>query len=258
MSLIGQITAIARITFTESRRNKGVLILVVSGLCLLCAGLVLSSMAVGDHKRVILHTGFWVIGIYGLISNLFLGLNSIYGDLVKKIVYMIFSRPVKRWTFVVGKFFGMVWVCFGVYAGLAVGFTSLLLLTGTAVTENTIIALSFLFVEWCLLAGFSVLFASFTSPLLHAFFLTMIYFIGHWTNYLYAYASNAESAMQKTLLLMVYYTFPNLEALNYRTFVFQDKPIDGGIMLTSLLTALLWLLSALFASGLIFSHRDLK
>ena len=53
-------------------------------------------------------------------------------------------------------------------------------------------ALIFIFGEWILISSFSLFFASFTTPVLHNFFLVGLSFLGHYSNDLRLFADNAS------------------------------------------------------------------
>jgi Cu-processing system permease protein len=255
--LLRQIVSLSRTTLIENIRNKALTVLILTGVILLFASLVLANMAIGDSIRVITNSGFWILGIYGLITTLFLGLNAIQEDIRKKSIYMLFSRPVNRYVYLIGKFVGTACVCLVVHAFLTTAFLLLLRISGGSLTTNFLIALAFILLEWMVLAGFSILFATFTSPLLHSFFLISIYFIGHWAKYLYTYAQNIEDIYIQKLLVAIYYLFPNLEALNFRGLALYSGTADSGLIFQCLLTGLCWLAATLFSATLLFNRRQL-
>ena len=141
------------------------------GTLLILVSLVFGQMAVGGRVRVIQNMGFWVIGLWGLFSVLYLGSNIISQELKHHTIYMILSRPVNRSVFLLGKFTGMLIVLFLIFLLLSLIWLGLLLLEGIDISPMHLIALGFILGEWVLLAAMSLFFASFTSPLLHNFFL---------------------------------------------------------------------------------------
>ncbi len=250
-----QVWAFTLITFKENLRNNAYLILSLTGICLFLAAGMLANMAVGDQTRVVLDSGFWILGILGVVSSLVLGLNAVQNDLNKKIIYTMLSRPVDRWVYMSGKFAGILAMGWLIFITLSFILVMALVMTGTPVSVNILTAIGFIFLEWCVLFGFSILFASFTGPLLHALFLFSLYFIGHWASYLFAYARNAQDQLLENVLLILYYGFPNLEALNYRTQALYQTPIPAGHLVQSLGTGLGWTVTVFVLAVLIFNNR---
>jgi ABC-type transport system involved in multi-copper enzyme maturation permease subunit len=255
---IHQMLALARTTIKENIRNRALLTLILTGSVLFSFTILLGTLAIGDELKVVVDSGFWIMGIFGLITALFLGQNTIQGELQKKTIYMISSRPVERWVFIMGKFCGMTWVILVMNLILSLIFSAIFLLSGGSVTHELIISLASILIEWWVLAGFSLFFASFTTPLLHGFFLVTLYFIGHWTNYLYAFAMNTEDIILKKVLIILYHVFPNLEALNYRSLVLYEEPAEPMMLLLSLCSGLFWLITAIFSAVVIFTRRELR
>lgn len=250
-----QIATISRITIKENVRNKSFAVLILTGVVLFVFSNVLGTMTIGEKNRVIMNSGFWIIGMWGLITTVFLGIASIQREIQKKTVYMIFSRPVERYVFILGKFCGILIVMMMVNSVLSLVFIIQLSLAGEVISLKLCLALVSIFLEWVVLAGFSLFFSVFTSPLLHGFFLSSIYFMGHWSNYLYAFAYNTENLFYKYVLIVMYNGFPNLEALNYRTLALYDETIQPLLFLQSACTSVGWTATTLTAAILLFNQR---
>ncbi|MDD9304598.1 MAG: ABC transporter permease [Desulfobacter sp.] len=252
-----QIFALSKITVKENLRNRAFFVLVFAGMLLYFFSAILGMMAVGDTSRVILDGGFWILGIFGLISSLFFGLNIIQAEVKRKIIYMMISRPMSRTNYILGKFFGIFIIMLLLYLVLSGIFILLLSLTHTPISGKFFIVLISIFLEWSVMAGFSLFFAVFTSPFLHGIFLTAIYFIGHWTKYLYAYAQNTQELSLKYILTGLYTLFPNLEALNYRTLVIYEQAVDSSLLVQSLLTGSGWIVAGIVGAVFIFNQKKL-
>jgi len=252
-----QIAALSRATIIENFRNKSFATFLVTGGMLFIASVLLGRMAVGDFNRVILDAGFWIIGMFGLASSLFFFLNAIQGEIRRKTIYILLSRPMKRWVFILGKFLGILAVLLMVYLALSTFFISILYLNDCIISIKLIFSLASLFFEWCVLASFSLLLSVFTSNLLHGIFLTSLYFIGHWSNYLNAYAQNTSDLFLKKILIALYTAFPNLEALNYRSLTLYDETPDFLLLFHSFLTGSGWIMTAIAASIVIFNRKNL-
>ena len=254
---VKQVLTLAFNISRENLRNRAFIILFFSGFMLFFLAQILGTAAVGDRNRVIQDMGFWVIGIWGLISSIFLGSNVITREISKKTIYMILSRPVNRIVFILGKFFGIImvmFVLFGMFSGI---FIIQLLIIGKVFTINFFIALFCVFLEWIVLAAFSIFFAVFTSPLLNGFILTAIFFFGHWSKHLYIYSENVTQIILKNFLILIYHILPNLELLNYRGADLYNETIELIMILKSILLSGLWSMTALLGGILIFSLRRL-
>lgn len=252
-----QVAALALNVFREAARDRLLLIIAASGVGVLLFSLVLGEMAVGGEARVLQNTGFWLLGVWGLLAVLYLGSNIIGREIKQKTVYLILSRAVGRPTFLIGKFMGMVAVLVPAFALLAGAWLVLMLSRGIDLSPMHGLAMAFIFGEWVLLCAFSVFFASFTSPILHNFFLIALSFLGHWSNDIRLLADNTANLGVQRLLKGLYHLLPNLEALNFRREALYDLTVPPALVGEALLVWLLWSGAALVAAVAVFHRRRL-
>lgn len=257
MILIPQIRALAVNIWREATRDRLILMLVGSGVLLMLVSLVFGQMAVGGQARVLQDMGFWVIGMWGLIAVLYLGSGIIKHELQRKTVYLVLSRPVGRATFLMGKYFGMALVLMTAFVLLSAAWLVVLFSTGTSVNATHFWALGFIFGEWMLLSAISLFFASFTSPMLHNFFLVSVSFLGHWSNELKIFADNARTETLRFVLNALYHLLPNLESLNFREAAVYNDVVSQAVIWQGALVLLGWTATALVAANLIFMQRRL-
>ena len=141
---------------------------IVLGAFLLFTGLFLIQFFVtGALSHTTQASGFWGMGFLGLIVSICLGMNSIQREIKTKTFFMVFCRPVERWVFILGKYLGTMGMVAIIYPLVLAMWFALMAFNGVAVTANHWIALGFIFLEWCVLCSFSLVFASFCSGIFH-------------------------------------------------------------------------------------------
>lgn len=253
--IIFQIWALAINVWREASRDRILITLGGFGVLLIFFSLVLGQMAVGGQERVLQNMGFAVIGFWGLLAVLYLGSNLVRQEIKKQTVYLVLSRPVGRVTFLMGKFLGMMLVLLVLFVLLVFSWLLLLWAKNIPITSQHFWALGFILGEWILLASFSLFFASFTSPLLHNFFMFGITFLGHWSNDLRLFALNTKSFWGQKLLQSIYYILPNLEALNFRNEALYGDSIPLNLLFEAAGILGGWMLSALITANLLFLWR---
>jgi hypothetical protein len=156
-----------------------------------------------------------------------------------------------------GKFIGVLLVLLSIFCLLAAAWLAIMQLKAIPLTTLHFWALAFIFGEWILLAAFSLFFASFTSPLLHNFFLVGVTFLGHWSNDLRIFAVNAQALWLKKLLNILYYILPNIEALNFREAALYNEAISSGLLMEGAVVLIGWIATALAGANLLFARRRL-
>jgi ABC-type transport system involved in multi-copper enzyme maturation permease subunit len=257
-SVLGfQMWALAINVWREAVRDRLLHILTGSGVVLMLFSLILGQMAVGGQDRVVQNMGFWILGIWGLLAVVYLGSNIIRQEIQQHTVYLVLSRPVNRPTFLLGKFIGVLLVLLSIFCLLAAAWLAIMQLKAIPLTTMHFWALAFIFGEWILLAAFSLFFASFTSPLLHNFFLVGVTFLGHWSNDLRIFAVNAQALWLKKLLNILYYILPNIEALNFREAALYNEAISSGLLMEGAVVLIGWIATALAGANLLFARRRL-
>ena len=140
-----QLWAMATNVWLEAVRDRFLYILTGSGIVVLLSSLILGQMAVGGQERVIQNTGFWVMGIWGLLAVIYLGSNIVRQEIERHTVYLILSRPVNRPTFLLGKFTGMVLVLFSAFCLLAAAWLAVMQFKAVPLTSRHFWALIFIF-----------------------------------------------------------------------------------------------------------------
>lgn len=251
-----QILSLASHNIKTSFRNRSLPILSLTAVLLVFTVNILSTMTVGGHDRIIQNGNLWIMGITGLIAGLYFSLNIISSELKNKTFYLILSRNVSKNAFITGKFVGICINLFILFIFLScLYFFQLVFLTEIEITVVHFTTLFFIFCEWIILSSFALLFACFTNPFIHSFLLACLYFIGHWSRYIYIFSKNTNDVFLKKTLSFFYYVFPNLEVLNYKYNVIYNEAINSSDIILSVFTALFWTLAAYASTLILFNLR---
>ncbi len=255
--LISQLWALALNVWREAVRDKLIQLLVGFGFFMMLVAIVFGNMAVGGQKRVIEDMIFWIIGLWGLLAVLYMGSAIVKKELQSKTVYLVLSRPISRPVFLTGKFFGMILVLLSVFSLLSIAGAMILQIKGIAISINHLWTVVFIFGEWIMMAALSLFFASFTTPILHNFFLVGVNFLGHYSNDLLIYAENTKDFILKLFLTILYYVLPNLELYNFREKTLYKDIIESAALMHGAAILSGWILVFLIAANLIFVRRRL-
>jgi hypothetical protein len=105
---MGKVWAIAVNTFREAVRNRILYILLIFAIVLLLFSGMVRELTISSQDYVIKSLGLGAINIFGLLIAIFVGIGLVYNELDKKTIYTIVSKPIDRWHFIVGKYFGLL------------------------------------------------------------------------------------------------------------------------------------------------------
>ena len=102
------IFAIARYTVIEQIRNRLYLIILFFGGMILLASLLVGALAPTYKARVIFDLGLLALELFGLATGIFGAVNLVLQEIESKTIYLIITRPLRRSTYIIGRFLGLI------------------------------------------------------------------------------------------------------------------------------------------------------
>lgn len=258
-----RISAIAINTFREAIRNKVLYILLAFALVMIAFSIVLSALSIGSEEKIIKDVGLSAITIFGILISILVGIGLIYNELDRRTIYIIVSKPIRRYEFVIGKYLGLLLTIATNIAIMSGGFFLLLLIKRLSISFSLVGAILLTFLEIAVVTAIATLFSSFSTPVLSAVFTFLIFVAGHLTDDLLKFAelvSKKEVAYAKilaTLSRIVSYILPDLETFNIRNHVVSGVPVAWDLRI-SVIYGILYIGCVLILSAIIFSYRNFK
>jgi len=218
--LLLPVFAIASNTFKEVSRDKVVYTFFVFAVIISFFGLALGSLSVGQDLRIILDLGMFGISTIGGIIAVFAGANLVYKELEKKTCYLIFTKPVRPWQFILGKYLGLALCLLVLIAAMAVFLTltvyiadpgQLLVFKERVLFIGASLLLTYL--ELLLIIAAAEFFSTFSSPIMSVVFTIAFWFIGHSTASLQDLSKLFTNSALQQLANFLYWTLPDLKTL---------------------------------------------
>src|SRR6266481_4120278 len=102
-----RIRFIAENTFREAVRDRVLYNLIAFSLLLTGAAVLVGQISIDIERLVVINLGLTAISLFGLVIAIFIGIGLVSKEIEKRTLYTVLSRPVRRWEFIVGKFFGL-------------------------------------------------------------------------------------------------------------------------------------------------------
>ena len=253
------ILAIAKNAFREAVRDRILYNLILFVLLITASAIFLGDLTDGHEARVIVNLGLSSILVFGTFISIFVGVSLVWKEIEKRTVYSIFSKPVGRGEFIIGKYLGLCLTILVNVAVMGVGVSLALLYVGGGRLAATIWGAVFLiFLELAIITAVAIMFSSFSTPALSALLTFFVFIIGHFSSSL---CDLAEGLGSKTAIIFfnaVYYLLPNLS-----TFSFITNSANGDVAPLKLLGgavayAIVYIVILLTISITIFSRRNFK
>ncbi|HEX4487623.1 MAG TPA: ABC transporter permease [Terriglobales bacterium] len=254
------IAHIASNTFREAIRDRVLYNLIVFALLMSGAAILVGQISIDIERLVVINLGLTAISLFGVVIAIFVGIGLVSKEIEKKTLYTVLTHPVRRWQFIVGKFFGLAGTLTVNTFFMALGVFAALFYVSKHFQRSDggiLIALYFIILQFLIVTALALFFSSFSSPLLSAVFAFSLFVIGSFAEDLRGFAGMAEGAT-RWLATGAAYLVPNLSALNIVSAVAHEQPVSGQLILFNTGYALVYVGMALCGAILIFERRDLK
>src|SRR4051812_40646050 len=132
-----RIVHIASNTFREAVRDRVLYNLIAFAVLITGTSVLVGQISIDIEKIVVMNLGLTAVSLFGLVIAIFIGIGLVSKEIDKRTLYTLLSRPVRRWGFLAGKFFGLsgtlgvntFFMAVGVFAALVSGSHHLLRLT---------------------------------------------------------------------------------------------------------------------------------
>lgn len=255
-----RIYCIASNTFREAVRDRVLYNLIAFALLLTGAAVLVGQISIEIEKLVVINLGLTAVSLFGIVIAIFIGIGLVSKEIDKRTLYTVLSRPVRRWEFIAGKFFGLAGTLVVNTLFMAIGVFAALLYVSRHFSgddASVLPALYFIILQFVMVTAIALFFSSFSSPLLSAVFTFSLFVIGTFAEDLRGFAKMTHG-ITHVLATGAAYIVPNFSALNVISQVAHGSPVNSQLIVFNTAYALVYATSALSAAVLIFERRNLK
>ncbi|MGH9498212.1 MAG: ABC transporter permease [Terriglobales bacterium] len=255
-----RIQHIASNTFREAVRDRVLYNLIAFAVLMCGASILVGQISIGIERLVVINLGLTAVSLFGLVIAIFIGIGLVSKEIEKRTLYTVLSRPVQRWEFIVGKFFGLAGTLVVNTFFMAIGvFLALLYVSHRfqAADGWVLVALYFIILQFLIITALALFFSSFSSPLLSAVFAFSLFVIGSFAEDLRGFAAMAQGAT-RWLATAAAYLVPNFSSLNVISSVAHGQGVPGALVVSETAYAIVYSAMALCGAVLVFERRNLK
>ena len=257
---MNRVVHIAANTFREAVRDRVLYNLVAFAVLLSGAAIFVGQVSISIERLVVVNLGLTAVSLFGVVIAIFIGIGLVSKEMEKRTLYTVLSRPVRRWEFIVGKFFGLTGTLVVNTFCMAIGVFAALLYVSHRFQSSDgwiLVALFFIVLQFLILCSLALLFSSFSSPLLSAVFAFSLFVIGSFAEDLRGFAAMSHG-LTRWLATGAAYLVPNFSALNVIGQVAHEQPIATRLIAYNTAYALAYSAMAICGAVLIFERRNLK
>lgn len=251
---------IARNTFREAVRDRVLYNLIAFALLLSGSAILVSQISIDIERLVVIDLGLSAVSLFGVVIAIFIGIGLVSKEIEKRTLYTVLSRPVRRWEFIVGKFCGLAGTLIVNASLMAIGVFGALLYVAHKFGRPDawiFVALYFIILEFLVICSLSLLFSSFSSPLLSAVFSFSLFVIGSFADDLRGFA-RLTHGFTHWVATGAAYIVPNFSTLNVISAVAHKQPVGVNLIVQNTLYAVFYTVMVMSGAILIFERRNLK
>ncbi|CAN5513042.1 hypothetical protein BH11ARM1_BH11ARM1_13160 [soil metagenome] len=257
------IIAIASTTVGEAVRRKVLLIILLIGVLFLVVAPGLGVLSARSETTVLRGMMLGIIQLTSAVIAVVLTVYMIPNEIERRTIYTILSKPVQRWQFLLGKYFGAV-AALGMMMGLMsfiMVFVYWLQQKNGAEAIELIRAPAMYFIQMSLLAAVAIFFSTFVAPLVNFFLSGGVYLLGSLFN---PFFKSLEDASNTPPVAKMAAKAVNLLIPNFANYNIQNPLINPGTVienerayyLSTTLYGLLYIGALLVAGMWIFDRRE--
>jgi ABC-type transport system involved in multi-copper enzyme maturation permease subunit len=255
-----RVSYVARNTFREAVRDRVLYNLIAFAVLMSAAAILVGKISINIERLVVINLGLTAVSLFGIVISIFIGIGLVSKEIEKRTLYTVLSRPVHRWEFILGKFFGLAGTLVVNTFLMALGVFGALLYVSHHFERADgwlLVALYFIILQFIIITALALLFSSFSSPLLSAVFAFSLFVIGSFAEDLRGFAA-MTTGIARWLALGLAYLVPNFSALNVIGSVAHAQPVSAQLVIYNTAYALTYATMGLSAAVIIFEHRNLK
>ena len=208
--------ALAANTFKEAVRDRVLHSIFFFAIISVFLSLALKEMTIGDQEKVVRSVAQGGLDLFASIIAIFLGISLVWKELDKKTIYTVLSKPIPRWTFVLGKYLGLMMTIAVELLLLTLVYVAVITLQQSFPPSVFFVSIGMLVLELMLLTAWATLFSAYSSPTTAAAFTLSVFIIGHLADDIWIFSNQSDNPGLRELGRALYWALPNFEVLSIR------------------------------------------
>ena len=257
--------------FKESVRDKVLYNLVLFAVLMIAASYLIGQLTAGQDVKIIKDLGLAASSVFGLFIAVFIGVGLVWKEVDRRSVYNLLVKPLRRYEFILGKFFGLALTLAVNIAVMAAALYAVLALMNwmdpglakvaieaPVLDPQLLKAFWLLYVQLLVVTSVALFFSTFSGPMLSAAFTFGLYIVGHFNADLAHFENVVESQAAAWFGKALYFILPNLAPFDVKAAVVHGQPVSLAYVALTTGYGLLYAGAMVALAVLVFSRRDFK
>jgi ABC-type transport system involved in multi-copper enzyme maturation permease subunit len=265
------IVRVAVSAFRESVRDRVLYSLVLFAVLLIGVSYLIGQLTAGQDIKIIKDFGLAAISIIGLLIAVFIGVGLVWKEVERRSIYSVLTKPVRRYEFVLGKYFGLALTLLVNIAVMTASYYAVLAYMATlfppevravwpapAVDPALLAAVGLILMELLLVTAVALFLSTFASPLVAAMVTLGVWVVGSFNTDLRNFQQVVDSQAAALMARWLYYLLPNFSAFDVKVQVVHGLAVPWSYVGITTLYGTVYVALLLVAAAVVFSKRDFK
>ncbi|MBU2574834.1 MAG: hypothetical protein KKH28_12225 [Elusimicrobia bacterium] len=245
---------IASHSLRENYKNRFFAIFIVFAAVLIYASLLIGAMAVDEESRVLIDSGLALMELIALAYALMSAAGTITREIETKTIYLVFSRPVSKPAYLLGKTAGLYLTSALMLAVMGLIHLSLMALRGFALPGFYFEAVVFIWFKLLIITSVAVFISLFSTSVISTVTIAAILWtLGHFTQEAKFLIEKSSGAASWALKATAYF-IPNFGLFNARDL--GGRAADGPGPAFLFIYIFFWFIVPYLFSLLLFRKKE--
>ena len=217
-------------------------------------GLIAGTLSLSEQKHLSINFTYTACHISLILMALYFAGQAIPRERERQSFLLLFTRPVSKGEFIIGKFFGLTFILLGALCCL----TGLVFcLYGFYERDGQgllLMAMSGIFMEALLLSALSLFFSVFMPAFLVLVYSFVVFIVGHSVSSLLFFVSKSDGIAKWGVSALVR-ILPDLERLNWRAHALYQDPLSWEEWAFSSFYSLSYTVLLLLSTVIVFQKK---
>ncbi|MBI3388575.1 MAG: ABC transporter permease subunit [Deltaproteobacteria bacterium] len=244
-------------TAREAIRNKVLYSILLFAVLMVGVAGIFGSASIGDQMKFIKDFSLLSISLFGVTTTVVLGVTSLSKELGKRTIFNILSKPVARWEFVIGKFFGLLFTVSVMVALMSAALLLFLRLFEPRVDWPLLLASATIVLELTVLIALALFFSAIVvTPTLAGLFTAAAFVAGRSASYLNAFSTDEYPPIVQQGARVLHAIVPHLDRFNIADQVVFGAPFSWWYFANVMLYAAGYSALTLLLTVALFERRE--
>lgn len=249
---------IALNTFKEIVRNKFLYMILFFWFVFIIFSLSLGQLTLWNDEKITVDFGLAMIEIFWLIWVIFVWSQLLFKEVEWKTIFLILSKPINRYEFILGKFLGFTGTIGLIILAQSLLFVWVLLFKGISLDILILMSLVFTFLKLEILLALVFFFSTFVSNIVTVLVTVMIYFASHSFSHLMELAIRSKNTVLQYFIQALEVLFPPMQALNIKDVIGSFTNFPPSYLILNSIYAVVYIAVILYLSILIFNRKKFE